>query len=93
MSSQQRLDSSTNTVANELLLLRKLASLRRSASWQLTIERSRKAVTPLPSPAEAGGPGLPAHAARRAAASKRPTSSIALMRPRASQRGRRSGSA
>ena len=46
MSSQQRLNGSTHTVANELLLLRKLASLRRSASWQLTVERSRKPVAP-----------------------------------------------
>lgn len=46
MSSQQRLNGSTNTVANELLLLRKLASLRRSASWQLTVARMRKAAPP-----------------------------------------------
>ena len=46
MSSQQRLNGSTNTVANELLLLRKLANLRRSASWQSTVERLRKAAPP-----------------------------------------------
>jgi hypothetical protein len=46
MSSQRRLNDSTNTVANELLLLRKLANLRRSASWQLTVERMRKAAPP-----------------------------------------------
>lgn len=46
MSSQRRLNDSTNTVANELLLLRKLANLRRSASWQSTVERLRKAAPP-----------------------------------------------
>ena len=68
MSSQQRLNGSNQTVANELLLLRKLASLRRSASWKLTVERSRNAVAPLPKRADARSARF---AARRAGTARK----------------------
>jgi hypothetical protein len=42
MSHHRRIDGSTQQVAEELSLLRKLASQRRQASWQSVVEQSRK---------------------------------------------------
>jgi hypothetical protein len=50
MSSQQRLNGPTRTVADELLLLRKLATLRRSASWQRVVQRAREPAKPASAP-------------------------------------------
>ena len=42
MSHHRRIDGPTQQVAEELFLLRKLASQRRQASWQSVVEQSRE---------------------------------------------------
>jgi endonuclease YncB( thermonuclease family) len=54
MSHQQHIDGSTQHVAEELFLLRKLASQRRQASWQSVVEQSRRRADV---PKTSSGPG------------------------------------